>query len=188
MDNCKGRKENVDDIDSYQSAIAQYDLDVRGSSKNSFYLMEYLHLPPGGRGFIIEAKDRKTRVSTEQFLRICALLQNTHSSTVHLGVFFTRKGASGFPTPDRNVQALNHSRAVQALFHAKTEKYVVVFDKADIAQLKEAGGLLKMLRLKIEEIEKGTGEYLAFHKVNTSRRYVMLPDHLARLKETALIK
>lgn len=169
---------------TFESEVGQIDLEVTGN--DTFipgFLLPSLHIVHDKSVFIVEAKDRKNRVTTEQFLRLCALLEIHYSNICQLGIFFTRKGASGFPKPERNVSGYKDSRAVQAIFHAKTNRYIIVFDINDIERLKEKGALIKIIKEKIEEIEKSTGKYLPNENHQSKQGRVKLPEHIAAVMD-----
>lgn len=164
-----------DDIASYQSFSSQHDLVISGSSGYWFLLTTYLQLPQKGRSrsIVVEAKNIDDSLSDQQFSRLCYIVQNKFSSTSHLGVFFTREGGSGFTY----YRALRDAHATQILFHAISQKFVIVFDHNDVLTLKEDGSLAKLMMEKIKDIEKSSklpyeydGEWI---KVN-------LPTHLER--------
>lgn len=165
-------------LESYRSFSAQHDLVITGSSDIWLKLMILLRLPLNGRTIVVEAKNLKSRVSDQQFSRLCNIVQNNFSNFCHLGVFFTRFGATGFPTTERR-QALRDARATQLLFHAITnDKFVVVLDHNDLLQLSEPGSLPRILDRKIWEVEAATGLPTSY-----DGRYVRqpeLPPHLAK--------
>lgn len=140
-----------EEIESYQSYSAQHDLVVSGSKLSWFCLMKFLHLPESGRTIVVEAKNLSRKVEDNQFSRLCGTIQNKFSKSCHLGIFFTRLGATGFTS----IRSLRDSRATQILFHALTGKFVVVLDHQDLLRLKENGGLLKVLEEKIRDVEAG---------------------------------
>lgn len=143
-------------IMSYRSYSAQHDLEISGSTKEWILITRYLHLPDTGRSIIVEAKNLDAPVNDQQFSRLCGILENKFKITSHLGVFFTRNGATGFPTASKRVTALKDARATQILFHAKTNKFVVVLDDSDIKKLKDKGSLLAILESKIQDVESAT--------------------------------
>lgn len=169
-------------VKSYQSYAAQHDLVISGSETEWLLLMILLHLPPRGRTIVVEAKNLSEPVSDAQFSRLCGILQNKFSELGHLGIFFTRFGASGFPdTGDgkskERRRSLKDARATQILFHARTGKSVVVFKEKDIQALASPGALIRLLEAKIRDIEEATGLDLSF---NEDWSEVDLPPHMSK--------
>lgn len=175
----------IENIGSFQSYAAQHDLVVSGSSTVWQLVMEYLHLPKVGRSIIIEAKNQDSRITDQQFSRLCGLLQNKFSSTAHLGVFVSRTNASGFPNVIQTLRGreptrerrLRDSRATQALFHAKTDKFVVVLNEIDLRRILDGISFLKIISSKIIELENSSGLELSFTEVWNQ---VDLPPHLSQ--------
>ncbi|MCB9420467.1 MAG: hypothetical protein H6667_11725 [Ardenticatenaceae bacterium] len=126
-----------------------------------------------GRTIVIEAKNLKKPVNDQQFSRLCHIVQNMFKTTSHLGVFFSRSGATGFKTR----RSLRDSRATQILFHAITQKFVVVFNHEEILRLKQAGSLPKLLEAKIRDIESSSSMPEDF---NLDWKKINIPDHLAK--------
>lgn len=174
-------------IKSYQSYAQQHDLVISGSKSSWFVLMRYLHLPREGRTIVVEAKNLADRVSDSQFSRLCGIIQNKFAETCHLGIFFTRSGASGFPNPSELEEAesrqrrLRDARATQILFHAKTGKFVVVLDHEDLQRLTQKGALPRILEAKIRDVEEAGGLSLQFNENWTE---IDLPPHLSRHMNT----
>lgn len=164
---------------SYRSFSAQHDLEISGSTSDWSLIIKFLHLPESGRSIIVEAKNLDGPVNDQQFSRLCAIVQNKFESTSHLGVFFTRLGATGFPTPSRHAQSLRDARATQILFHARSKKFIVVLTDSDIKLLKKKGALLKILESKIQDVESATksGLNLDFKEELAE---VELPAHLKK--------
>ncbi len=160
-------------VRSYQSYGPQHDLVISGSEGPWVLLMVYLHLPPTGRTIVVEAKNPSRTVSDQQFSRLCSIIQNKFIATCHLGVFITRKGAAGFS----NRRSLRDARATQALFHAKTEKFVIVLDNQDLQQLTREGGLPRVLESKIRDVENASS---VPSEVDDAWKSIELPPHLAR--------
>ena len=165
---------------SYQSYPAQIDLLISGSTANWVMLMRYLHLDTSYRAIVIEAKNLSKRVDDKQFSRFCYHLQNTFISTAQLGVFFTRFGATGFPTAtadptkESRQRTIRDAQATQIIFHAITKKFVIVLDHNDILKLGEPGYLPRVFEAKIREIEQWSG--LETGPINL----IDLPSHLAK--------
>jgi len=168
---------------SFQSYGPQHDLVISGSSPAWGLFMEYLHLPPTGRTILVEAKNQDDRVSDSQFSRLCSIVGTKYRETAHLGVFFTRNGASGFPTgadPDSSEvrqRSLKDARATQVIFHAATRKFVVVLEDGDLQRLTEVGALPRILEAKIRDVEDTAGLPPQFNENGTETD---LPPHLSQ--------
>jgi hypothetical protein len=162
-----------DNIESYQSYAPQHDLVISGSKGFWLLLMDYLHLPRNGRTFVVEAKNLESKVTDKQISRLGSIIQNKFESTCHLGIFFTRKGATGFTYR----RALRDARATQVLFHARTKKFIVILEHKDLQQLLKKGGLPKILEAKIRDVESASNLQLDF---NDNWGKVNLPPHLAQ--------
>jgi len=170
----------ADVIKSYQSYAAQFDLLVSGSSRSWLLIMQILHLDNKYRSIMVEAKNLNNRVNDNQFSRFCYHIQNTFTNTVQLGIFYTRFGATGFPmkeTKSKRQRKLSDAQATQILFHAKNNKFVVVFNQEEILALDQAGSLISILEKKIRQVEGWTG--LPINEDVTILE-VDLPKHLAR--------
>jgi len=166
-----------DTIASYQSAGPQIDLLVNGSELTWQSVASYLRIDPQRRGIVVEAKATEAPVSTAQFLRVCALMQVNLATTVSLGVFFTIKGATGFPDEVRR-RSVSDARLEQMLFMARHRLPVVVLDLDDIRQLNAPGALVQILAAKVQEVEACTGMRL---EMVDARCLPDLPDHLKNL-------
>ncbi len=99
-----------------------------------------------------------------------------------LAVLFTHKGATGFPEPtstgkQTRQRALRDAQATQVIFHARTQKYVVVLAEDDIKQLDQPGALPKILYAKMRAVEFWTGLPLEFDE---EWQEIDLPRHLAQ--------
>ncbi len=140
---------------SYQSYADQLDLVVSGE-KEWVALQHYLGLKDFPT-IVVEGKNIDTPVDVQQFARLCSIVQNMFSTTCGLGVFFTRTGATGFPGLGKRVQSLRYARATQAIFHARTNKFIVVLSDADFSKLTKIGGLPRLLKDKMQEVEDATG-------------------------------
>ncbi len=174
-------------IKSYQSYAAQHDLVISGSEGGWLLLMILLHLPPQSGTIVVEAKNLSEAVSDSQFSRLCGVIQNKFSQLCHLGVLFTRFGASGFPDASgsrskKPQRSLKDARATQVLFHARTEKYVVVFSEKDIQALASPGSLVRLLEAKIRDIEEATGLDWSFSE---DWREIVLPPHMSKYMDTS---
>ena len=169
----------VGNLRSFQSYAPQHDLVVDGESNNWIVLLEYLHLPKSGRSIVVECKNQDEQVSDQQFSRLCGILQNKFQDTSHLGVFVSRTSATGFPKKPKRERSLRDARATQALFHAKTGKYVVVINHDDLIRMKQGANIAKILEAKIREVEASSGVALEF---NNEWKEIVLPPHLAKHK------
>ena len=162
-------------LKSYPSYAEQHDLVVGGdttlwelSSKTIFGKETNLTV-------VIEAKYLSKPVDSAQFTRLCYILQNKFTDTSCLGVFFSDKGATGM----ERSRSLHETKATQALFHAKTGKYVIVLDRDDILKLDQPGALIHILRAKIRNVEAGAEISWSQH-ANLQWTEVQLPPHLAQ--------
>jgi hypothetical protein len=171
-------------IKSFQSHSKQLDLVVSGNSLNWLMATQILKLPSKQRTIIVEAKNEDNRLADQDFSRLCSILADKFREQAALGVFFTRRGASGFPSrsddgskPQRK-RKLEYSRATQVLFHARTGKYVVVLDSCDIFRLKQPGALLRILEAKILDVEECSGLPLKYN--GPWEMVADLPSHLAQ--------
>lgn len=168
-----------DSIKSFQSYAPQYDLIISGSTQAWLMLIKLLHLPVNGRSILVEVKNTEDTVSDAQFSRLCSVITSKLSTTCSLGVFFTRSGASGFPEPMQNSRqrSLQNSRATQVIFHAKTDKFIVVLDHSEIETLDQSGALPRILEAKIRDVEEASGLSLDFTEGWIE---IDLPAHLAQ--------
>jgi hypothetical protein len=170
----------VGNIRSFQTHAPQFDLVIDGESKSWTLLLDYLHLPRSGRSMVIECKNRKGKISDQQFSRLCGIIQNQFEDTSHLGVFISQSPATGFPVKGKKERALRDARATQVLFHAKTNKYVVVIDHDDLVEIRNGINFAKILEAKIREVEASAGIALEF---NEGWQEVSLPSHLAKYRD-----
>jgi hypothetical protein len=168
-------------IKSFQSAGPQYDLIVSGDNPIWIFLCEILYLKTG-RDFLVEAKATKNKIGDPQFARLCSLLHFNLNTTSGLGIFFTLKGASGFPEPGaiRRQRSLSDSRLRQAIFMAACKKPIVVFDLNDILELDKPGSLVQILIDKIRDVEQLSG-YSIGPKIDEPPYECELPKHLTAL-------
>ncbi len=168
-------------IKSFQSAGPQYDLLVSGDQLAWLTICKLLYLKENQRGIVVEAKATKAALPDKQFARLCSIMELNTSSTVGLGVFFTLNGATGFP---RNVNArqrnISDSRLRQVIFHAKTQKIIIVLDKNDIFGLGKNGTLIQTLIRKIRDLCELSG--LPTPPIE-QREEIDLHLHLKQLKE-----
>ena len=99
---------------------------------------------------------------------------------VQLGVFFTLKGASGFPKRDAKsgVAAAGDAFLTQLLHFSRTQVPVVDLDLDHIRQLTVPGMLLEILEERVEALGMQSGKPPhSEHPTEASA----LPDHLADL-------
>lgn len=151
--------DGIGSIKSFRSAGPQYDLLVTGDSFHWSALCELLYMKLNQRDIVIEAKCTKKSVSDQQFARLCSLMNINLFDTVGLGVFFTLKGAAGFPKRGKEPrqETLRDAKLRQALFHARTGKAVIVLDMHDIFELDKPASLIKIFISKIREMEYLSG-------------------------------
>ena len=170
------------DIKSYQSYAPQHDLVISGSELDWISFILYLSPSWQYHTIVVEAKNYSEKIDDQIFSRLCSILLNVFENSSNLGVFFTRLGATGFPDDvDGIVQhrqrGLRDSQATQIIFHAKTEKCVIVFTHNDILKLGEPGALPRLLEAKIRAIEEYTGLPPRFDE---EWKEIDLPDHLKK--------
>lgn len=163
-------------IKSYQSFAAQLDLVVTGDDPDWKALISLLRLPWEQRTMVVEAKYLRGKVEDHQFSRLCSVLHTSFGAQASLGIFFTIHGATGFPKDDETLRSLHDAQATQILFHARTNKYVVVFDEIDIQRLGEPGAFPRLLEQKIRAVEAWTGRTDRLPKSNAVEWH--LPPHL----------
>lgn len=165
-------------IKSYQSFAPQLDLVITGNSLKWHALMQFLRIKWECRTIVVEAKHLKGKVEDKHFSRLCSILDSIFQQQAGLGIFFTRHGATGFPSdPDTPLRKLASAQATQIIFHAKTGKYVIVLDAADIRRLGEPGALVDLLERKIRAVEEWTG--LPIEPIENEEE-IVLPVHLAQ--------
>jgi hypothetical protein len=132
-----------------------------------------------GRKIVIECKNRKEAVDVKEFSRVVSILEYKYQKDSTLAIFFSRKGATGFPPPYKKIKVLKQALSIQMLYHARSGKYIVVFDHDDIQRLLEPGSLIKMILAKISEIEDTSGIKLEYDKdafeVNEIPNYLSSP-------------
>jgi hypothetical protein len=167
----------VGNIRSFQSYAAQHDLVIDGASPVWQVLMIYLHLNRNSRTIVVECKNQSKSISDQQFSRLCGILQNKFDATSNLGVFVSHTAPSGFPKRNIKERKLKDARATQALFHAKTNKFVVVIDHKDLEMMFKGTPFPKILEAKIREVEASSGIELSF---NEAWQEVDLPLHLRK--------
>ena len=162
-------------IESFNSAGPQIDLLAMGSGSSWIWLCASLHVDTAKRGMLVECKARATRVDDQDFGRFCSLMRGQEQS-VGLGIFLTLMGATGFPTLGKVEKKVYASRLRQVLYFARYGTPVVVLDWADCQELLKPGGLVRILRAKVENVEKLPCEVGA-----TPLAAIPLPKHLRRL-------
>lgn len=166
------------ELKSYQSAGPQHDLLIDGSSLEWQSLWRYFGIEPSVRqALVVETKAIGSRLADSEFARLCAVMDH-NLSHAGLGIFFTLKGASGFPRPGKTVKGLRDCRMRQVIYFAKTSKPVIVFDEHDIKQLSSSGALPILIRRKIKEISELTG--LSTVPVPQFKE-IVLPEYLKKL-------
>lgn len=147
------------ELKSYRSANHQLDFLISGDGTEWDVICDRVYIKQHGyRGIVVEAKAIGKTVSSAQFARLCSIMSLELCNTVGLGIFFTLEGAAGFPKRDgRRVLGIREARLCQILFHAKTNKKIVVLDKEDIFELDQNGALLRILIRKVRELEELSG-------------------------------
>ena len=81
-----------------------------------------------------------------------------HLTNAGLGIFVTLNGASGFPKRgDSRQRKVTDCRLTQVVFHAKTNKIIVVLDKEDLLELTKNGSLIEVLTRKIRDLSELSG-------------------------------
>jgi len=104
-------------------------------------------------------------------------------NTAGLGIFFTLKGATGFPGETKARQKkLGESRLRQVIFHAKTGKSIIVLDSADICLLDRPASLIQILISKIRDLEYLSG-LNSQSSTDLSSVEIDVPKHLEVLLE-----
>jgi hypothetical protein len=168
----------ITSIKSFQSSGPQYDLVVTGDTTHWLSLAKLLYLDVEARDMVVEAKAKKERLPDKDMARLCSIL-SLNLTGAGLGIFFTLEGATGFPKEGSTTQqrSIKDAQMRQVLFHAKTGKFIVVFDKNDIIQLGQKGSLIDLLILKIREISELTG----LPTPSIEFKEALLPPHLKNL-------
>jgi hypothetical protein len=167
---------------SYQSPSAQYDLLVSGDNQNWRVICEQLYLPFTRRDIVIEAKAKMEKLPDKDFARLCSIMDLTLTGA-GLGIFFTLMGAAGFPDRKDTTRqrAIRDCRLRQAIFHAKTEKFIVVLDQEDIWGLDQNGALILTLIRKIRDLR----ELCGIKTTPIEEPFeIDLPPHLEKLRDT----
>ncbi|MDZ8025819.1 MAG: hypothetical protein RMX35_27865 [Nostoc sp. DcaGUA01] len=152
----KGLK-GVQSIKSFQSAGPQYDLLVSGDDIGWKGVCKTLYIEWENRDIVIEAKATQSPLEDKQFARLCSIMEHNLRGA-GLGIFVTLNGASGFPKRDSARQrAVSDCRLRQIIFHAKTNKIIVVLDKEDLFELTKNGALIEILTRKIRDVSELSG-------------------------------
>ncbi len=152
----KGLK-GVQSIKSFQSAGPQYDLLVSGDDVAWLNVCKLLYLNTDKRDIVVEAKATKSPLPDKQFARLCSIMDLNLTGS-GLGIFFTLNGATGFPKSGSSRQrAVSDCRLRQIIFHAKTNKIIVVLDKSDIFELDKNGTLIQIITRKIRDLFELSG-------------------------------
>lgn len=162
-------------VKSYPSYAEQHDLVVTGNTPLWEKSVKSIMGRESPLTIVIEAKYHSKPLDSALFTRLCYILQNKFTQTSSLGVFLSNAGATGMNTR----RSLSDAKAAQIIFHARTEKYVVVLDRTDILQLGQPGALIRILRAKIHDVEAGANIALSQHD-NMHWVEVDLPPHLAQ--------
>lgn len=144
-------------IKSFQSAGPQYDLLVSGDDIAWKGVCKTLYLEWENRNIVIEAKATKALLEDHQFARLCSIMEHNWRG-LGLGIFVTLNGASGFPQRgESRKRKVSDCRLRQIIFHAKTNKIIVVLDKEDLFELTRNGSLIEVLTRKIRDLSELSG-------------------------------
>ncbi|MDD1414001.1 hypothetical protein MEN41_04825 [Dolichospermum sp. ST_con] len=176
----KGLK-GVQSTKSFQSAGPQYDLLVSGDDISWKGVCKTLYLEWEQRDIVVEAKATREPLPHKQFARLCSIMEH-HLRGAGLGIFVTLNGASGFPKRgDSRKRKASDCRLTQVVFHAKTNKIIVVLDKEDLLELTKNGSLIEVLTRKIRDLSELSG--LPTAPVDNYLEKD-LPPHLQKLDES----
>ena len=168
-------------IKSFQSAGPQYDLLVSGDDIAWKGVCKTLYLEWDKRNIVVEAKATREPLPHKQFARLCSIMEH-HLTNAGLGIFVTLNGASGFPKRgDSRQRKVTDCRLTQVVFHAKTNKIIVVLDKEDLLELTKNGSLIEVLTRKIRDLSELSG--LPTAPVDNYLEKD-LPPHLQKLDES----
>lgn len=173
----KGLK-GVQSIKSFQSAGPQYDLLVSGNDFEWQEVSDALYLNGNQRDIVIEAKAIKGTLPLKQFARLCSIMENELLRNAGLGIFVTLNGATGFPQRNskERQKKVSDCRLLQIIFHARTNKIIIVLDKEDLLELSKNGTLIELLIRKIKDLSELSG--LPTASVENCQEDVDLPPHL----------
>jgi hypothetical protein len=142
---------------NFQSAGPQYDLFVTGDNQHWQNVIKFFYLDFNKRDIIIEAKAKNERLPDKDFARLCSIME-CNLTNAGLGIFFTLRGATGFPENSKKRQrCLQDCRLRQVIFYARTGKCIVVLDKDDIFSLGENGTFIKLLSRKVRDARELSG-------------------------------
>ena len=172
----------VTSLKSYRSAGPQYDLVVNGNSSAHWSIISKVLLLNQSRpDILVECKATKSKVTDQQFSRLCNLM-DVNISTADLGVFFSINGATGFPSAKRKSRqtTIGAAKLRQVLYHANTKKKVIVLDLNDIRKLGTNGSFIRILNRKIRDITELSGMPI-FDPEKVKE--VDLPPHLSMLMQ-----
>ncbi|GCL38374.1 hypothetical protein H6F47_08595 [Sphaerospermopsis sp. FACHB-1094] len=176
----KGLK-GVQSIKSFQSAGPQYDLLVSGDDIAWKGVCKTLYLEWEQRDIVVEAKATREPLPHKQFARLCSIMEH-HLRGAGLGIFVTLNGASGFPKRgDSRQRKASDCRLTQVVFHAKTNKIIVVLEKEDLLELTKNGSLIEVLTRKIRDLSELSG--LSTAPVDNYQD-IDLPPHLQSIYES----
>jgi len=162
---------------SYQSFAAQIDLLLTVDPVFKLFFRDFLNIDTAK--ILIEAKNTSECISDSQFRRLCHIVESQFSNDCRLGIFFSREGATGFHFKKGKGRALRDAAAIQALFHARTSRYIIVFEHADIIRMKQVGEFPRLVKRRLDEVEDAT---LLSPDNFDSLSEVLLPPHLAELE------
>jgi hypothetical protein len=167
----------VQSIKSFQSAGPQYDLLVSGHDFEWQEVSDALYLKRNQRDIVIEAKATKDPLPDKQFARLCSIMEHNLSGA-GLGIFVTLNGATGFPQRNskERQKKVSDCRLRQIIFHARTNKIIIVLDKEDLFELSKNGTLIELLIRKIKDLSELSG--LPTASVEHWQEDVDLPPHL----------
>jgi len=177
-----------DKVKNYRSASgSQYDLVVRGERLPPHFpwdkICSTLGLSSSESCMVVECKATSDKVDDAQFERMCSILAH-NIEAAGIGIFFTIRGATGFPERGKpRKAALSCCLLKQLIFRIKQQKSVVVLDIHDLLELKRPGGLLELLIRKVQEISLQDGlPSLTAHTL----READIPDYLKILLEPSM--
>lgn len=163
---------------SFQSTSAQYDLICSVEPHLGLVLRLVLGLDFEFSSFIVEAKAESEVLSNTHFLRLCHLVCSA-SDISQIGIFFTMRGASGFPSKSKSsLRKVSDCWLSQLLFYARYQRFVLVFDLGDIDELCQEGSFVRFLKQKMDAVRTQYGKYTEPQLVARGAD-LDLPDHLA---------
>jgi len=172
----------VRELKSFAAAGAQYDLLVGGAVLDPAWacVRNFLDLPADRDDVLVEVKATEGPITSQQVLRLCALISGPFAPSVGLGVLVCPSGATGHPTPGRRAPSLRQARLHQVLYEAKTGTPIVVLDQSDMDAFAVAGGLLRRLSFRRRELQQlhGLSEPIMEGPIE-----VDLPSHMTAAAE-----